>query len=59
MFFVILQDKPTNSIIAFKDNSRAIRGFPVKTLQPKTPGKFGGSEIPNPLVDLTNLLFDY
>jgi len=34
-----LQDKPNNSIIAFKDNSRAIRGFPIKTLVPEAPGK--------------------
>jgi len=29
---------PNNSIIAFKDNSSAIKGFPIKTLVPEKPG---------------------
>jgi phosphoribosylformylglycinamidine synthase len=41
------KDKPTNSVIAFHDNSSAIKGFPISTLRPQTPGK------PSPMV-LTN-----
>jgi phosphoribosylformylglycinamidine synthase len=33
------QDRPNNSIIAFKDNSRAIRGFEMTTLKPEHPGQ--------------------
>lgn len=33
------KDKPNNSIIAFYDNSRAIRGYPITTLKPQTPGR--------------------
>jgi phosphoribosylformylglycinamidine synthase len=32
------KDKPNNSIIAFFDNSRAIRGYPITTLIPEKPG---------------------
>ena len=28
-----------NSVIAFNDNSSAIRGFPITTIQPETPGQ--------------------
>ena len=30
---------PTNSVVAFKDNSSAIRGFNVRPMLPTTPGK--------------------
>ncbi len=30
---------PNNSAIAFKDNSSAIRGYPIKTIVPQRPGK--------------------
>ncbi len=33
------KDKPNNSVIAFFDNSRAIRGYPITTLKPETPGQ--------------------
>ncbi len=33
-----LQAKPANSIIAFKDNSSAIRGYPIQTIIPILPG---------------------
>ncbi|KAI9078345.1 hypothetical protein K1719_039721 [Acacia pycnantha] len=33
-----LQANPNNSVIGFKDNSSAIRGFPVKQLRPVWPG---------------------
>ncbi|XLU27026.1 hypothetical protein S245_063092, partial [Arachis hypogaea] len=33
-----LQANPNNSVIGFKDNSSAIRGFPVKQLRPVEPG---------------------
>ncbi|CAL1374565.1 unnamed protein product [Linum trigynum] len=33
-----LQANPNNSVIGFKDNSSAIRGFPVKHLRPMKPG---------------------
>ncbi|QCD98508.1 phosphoribosylformylglycinamidine synthase [Vigna unguiculata] len=33
-----LQANPNNSVIGFKDNSSAIRGFPVKQLRPVQPG---------------------
>lgn len=33
-----LQANPNNSVIGFKDNSSAIKGFPVKHLRPMQPG---------------------
>lgn len=33
-----LQVNPNNSVIGFKDNSSAIKGFPVKQLRPVQPG---------------------
>ncbi|KAJ9160153.1 hypothetical protein P3X46_025583 [Hevea brasiliensis] len=33
-----LQANPNNSVIGFKDNSSAIKGFPVKQLRPVQPG---------------------
>lgn len=33
-----LQVNPNNSVIGFKDNSSAIKGFPVKQLRPNEPG---------------------
>jgi phosphoribosylformylglycinamidine synthase len=33
-----LQARPANSVIAFKDNSSAIRGFSIRTLLPEEPG---------------------
>ncbi|KAK7290152.1 hypothetical protein RIF29_04373 [Crotalaria pallida] len=33
-----LQANPNNSVIGFKDNSSAIKGFPVKPLRPVQPG---------------------
>ncbi|CAL0301458.1 unnamed protein product [Lupinus luteus] len=33
-----LQANPNNSVIGFKDNSSAIKGFPVKHLRPVQPG---------------------
>lgn len=33
-----LQANPNNSVIGFKDNSSAIKGFPVKQLRPVKPG---------------------
>ena len=33
-----LQANPNNSVIGFKDNSSAIKGFPVKLLRPVHPG---------------------
>lgn len=33
-----LQANPNNSVIGFKDNSSAIKGFPVKQLRPSQPG---------------------
>lgn len=33
-----LQANPNNSVIGFKDNSSAIKGFPVKQLRPVYPG---------------------
>jgi phosphoribosylformylglycinamidine synthase len=34
-----LEANPSNSVIAFHDNSSAIRGFDVYTIAPKTPGR--------------------
>ena len=31
-------ERRANSVIAFDDNSSAIRGFPITTIQPETPG---------------------
>lgn len=33
-----LDRNPNNSVIAFKDNSSAIRGYPVRTIMPLMPG---------------------
>ncbi len=33
-----LDRNPNNSVIAFRDNSSAIRGFPIRTLLPADPG---------------------
>ena len=33
-----LKANPSNSIIAFSDNSSAIRGYPIRTIIPKQPG---------------------
>ncbi|GAB4490808.1 MAG: phosphoribosylformylglycinamidine synthase [Thermodesulfovibrionales bacterium] len=33
-----LEHNPNNSVIAFKDNSSAIRGYNVRTIQPEHPG---------------------
>jgi phosphoribosylformylglycinamidine synthase len=45
---------PGNSIIAFKDNSSAIRGFAISTITPETPG--GPSKFVDKLVD-SNITF--
>lgn len=34
-----LDANPTNSVVAFKDNSSAIRGFQVTPMLPQTPGQ--------------------
>ncbi|UCC84421.1 MAG: phosphoribosylformylglycinamidine synthase [Gemmatimonadota bacterium] len=34
-----LEANPNNSVIAFKDNSSAIRGYPIRTLIPSRPGE--------------------
>lgn len=34
-----LEAHPNNSILAFRDNSSAIRGFPITTLLPQRPGE--------------------
>jgi phosphoribosylformylglycinamidine synthase len=39
-----LEANPGNSVIAFKDNSSAIRGYPIRTILPAKPGE------PSPLV---------
>ena len=36
-----LKANPNNSTIAFKDNSSAIRGYPIQTILPAQPGKPG------------------
>ncbi|MCL5966538.1 MAG: phosphoribosylformylglycinamidine synthase [Deltaproteobacteria bacterium] len=35
-----LQANPANSVIAFRDNSSAIRGFRIRTILPEAPGRF-------------------
>ncbi len=35
-----LRRNPNNSVIAFKDNSSAIRGYAVQTILPEHPGRF-------------------
>jgi phosphoribosylformylglycinamidine synthase len=35
-----LEKNPNNSVIAFKDNSSAIRGYRMRTLVPESPGGF-------------------
>ncbi|KAL6079298.1 phosphoribosylformylglycinamidine synthase [Balamuthia mandrillaris] len=37
-----LHANKTNSVIAFRDNSSAIRGYPVRVLTPSAPGKPSG-----------------
>jgi phosphoribosylformylglycinamidine synthase len=39
------KDKPTNSVIAFHDNSSAIKGFPIETLRPVAPGNASALDI--------------
>lgn len=34
-----LQKNPSNSVIAFKDNSSAIRGYAIETIMPEHPGR--------------------
>ncbi len=34
-----LKANPANSLIAFSDNSSAIRGYPIRTILPKQPGQ--------------------
>ncbi len=45
-----LFSKTSNSLIAFRDNSSAIRGGPVKTIIPESPGK------PSPFKDVEKTL---
>ncbi|MGD8699893.1 MAG: phosphoribosylformylglycinamidine synthase [Gemmatimonadales bacterium] len=43
-----LEANPNNSVIAFKDNSSAIRGYPITTilpLRPGTPSPFNASDV--------------
>ncbi len=40
-----LEANPSNSVIAFKDNSSSIQGFPIRTLLPQAVGR------PTPLVE--------
>ena len=44
LFLPLLQVNPNNSVVAFKDNSSAIRGFNVKPMLPALPGS------PSPLM---------
>ena len=37
-----LDRNPNNSVIAFKDNSSAIRGYTVQTIMPEKPGRPSG-----------------
>ena len=37
-----LTRNPNNSVIAFKDNSSAIRGYEIETIVPETPGRVSG-----------------
>lgn len=34
-----LQSNPNNSLIAFSDNSSTMKGYPIKSLRPETPGQ--------------------
>jgi phosphoribosylformylglycinamidine synthase len=36
-----LEANPGNSVIAFKDNSSGMRGYPIRTLMPERPGQPG------------------
>ena len=36
-----LEGNPANSVIAFKDNSSSIQGYPIRTLLPREPGHPG------------------
>ncbi len=33
------RENPRNSVIAFRDNSSAIRGYPIRTIAPEEPGR--------------------
>ncbi|MCK5320028.1 phosphoribosylformylglycinamidine synthase [Candidatus Parcubacteria bacterium] len=39
IIFSTLEKNPENSLVAFKDNSSAIRGYDISTLIPNSPGK--------------------
>ena len=45
-----LTRNPGNSVIAFKDNSSAIRGYEIETIVPENPGTVSGSENPGLLI---------
>ncbi|KAM7270082.1 hypothetical protein ACFE04_029296 [Oxalis oulophora] len=47
-----LQANPNNSVIGFKDNSSAIRGFPAKQLRPVKPGSTSALEASNRDLDI-------
>jgi len=47
-----LRAHPANSVIAFKDNSSAIRGYEIKTILPATPGKRSAFKMWQGLYDL-------
>ncbi len=40
-----LESNPANSVIAFRDNSSAIRGYEIKTLIPASPGRCSSFEM--------------
>ncbi|MBT3606101.1 MAG: phosphoribosylformylglycinamidine synthase [Candidatus Latescibacteria bacterium] len=42
-----LKANPNNSTIAFKDNSSALRGYPIQTILPAQPGKPGPFALQN------------
>ncbi|KAJ8530021.1 hypothetical protein K7X08_036856 [Anisodus acutangulus] len=43
---------PNNSVIGFKDNSSAIKGFPVKQLRPTRPGSTCSLDVTNRFLDI-------
>jgi phosphoribosylformylglycinamidine synthase len=47
-----LKANPNNSTIAFKDNSSAMRGYPIRTLLPARPGHFGPLTLSNRTYDI-------
>ena len=47
-----LRANPANSVIAFKDNSSAIRGYPVATIVPASPGRPSRFSLANPHYDI-------